>query len=147
MNDLITNLDELLRSLEPERHEGAFVFCSLSDSRALPRLRCVGQFLETEGVTVILSEEDALQEGLEVLFRAAWITLKVHSDLSAVGLTAAVAGALAARQIPCNVVAAAFHDHLFVPIESAEAAIACLKALQVGERQSEGFEELDSRDE
>jgi hypothetical protein len=54
----------------------------------------------------------------------------VHSDLQAVGLTAAVAAALAEAGISCNVVAAAHHDHLFVPVESASQAIAVLQALQ-----------------
>ncbi len=55
---------------------------------------------------------------MPILFRSAWITLTVHSDLQAVGLTAAFAAALAQADIPCNVVAGAYHDHLFVPVES-----------------------------
>ena len=81
-------------------------------------------------MTLILAEEEAVKAGLEIIFRAAWISLKVHSDLSAVGLTAAVSTALAARQIPCNVVAGAFHDHLFVPIEKLEEAMVCLRSVQ-----------------
>ncbi len=54
----------------------------------------------------------------------------MHSDLQAVGLTAAVATALAEAGISCNVVAAAYHDHLFVPVESASQAIAALRTLQ-----------------
>lgn len=65
-----------------------------------------------------------------ILFRAAWITLTVHSDLSAVGLTAAVAGALAQANISCNVIAGAYHDHLFVPFESAAQAMEILRRLQ-----------------
>lgn len=65
-----------------------------------------------------------------MLFRAAWITLTVHSDLQAVGFTAAFAGALGRAGISCNVVAGAFHDHIFVPVEQAQEALAALKALQ-----------------
>jgi hypothetical protein len=54
----------------------------------------------------------------------------VHSDLQAVGLTAAVAAALTQANISCNVVAAAHHDHIFVPIESGNEAVAVLQALQ-----------------
>jgi uncharacterized protein len=43
------------------------------------------------------------------------ITLDVHSALDGVGLTAAVAVALAAEGIPCNMIAAHHHDHVFVP--------------------------------
>lgn len=125
----ISNLEELLRSLNPVLNSGVYVYCSIPDGREIPDLPSVGQFRETEGMTLILTEDVALEAGLEILFRAAWISLKVHSDLSAVGLTAAVSIALAARQIPCNVVAGAFHDHLFVPIENAEEAMLSLKGL------------------
>jgi hypothetical protein len=70
------------------------------------------------------------------LFRAAWITLTVHSDLQAVGLTAAVATALAQSGISCNVVAAAFHDHIFVPVESAKEALSVLQQLQKSSSQN-----------
>jgi uncharacterized protein len=66
---------------------------------------------------------------LPILFRAAWLTLSVHSDLQAVGLTAAVAAALARAGVACNVIAAAHHDHLFVPLEAADAALVALNAL------------------
>jgi len=46
-----------------------------------------------------------------------------------VGLTAAVAGALAEAGIACNVVAGFHHDHLFVPWERREDALAILSDL------------------
>lgn len=58
------------------------------------------------------------------------MTLGVHSDLAAVGLTAAVASALVVAGIACNVIAAAHHDHLFVSLDAADAALAVLNALQ-----------------
>lgn len=58
------------------------------------------------------------------------ITLRVHSSLLAVGLTAAVATALAAEGIGCNVVAGFFHDHLLVPAERGGDALAVLRSLQ-----------------
>jgi hypothetical protein len=60
------------------------------------------------------------------------ITLGVFSDLEGVGLTAAVAGALADREIPCNMVAALRHDHAFVPADRAEEALEVLEALSAG---------------
>ena len=57
------------------------------------------------------------------------ITLSVHSALDGVGLTAAVAGALAEAGIACNMVAAFHHDHAFVPADDAEPALAVLRAL------------------
>lgn len=61
---------------------------------------------EDEGTTAILPQDRGA---------FARITLMVHSALDGVGLTAALAGALAARGIACNVVAGFHHDHLFVP--------------------------------
>ena len=46
-----------------------------------------------------------------------------------VGLTARFAGALAAAGVACNVIAGACHDHLFVPPEQAEQALAILATL------------------
>jgi uncharacterized protein len=60
---------------------------------------------------------------------AAWITLRVHSALDAVGLTAAVATALAAAGLSCNVVAGYHHDHLFLPYDHAETAMRVLHDL------------------
>jgi uncharacterized protein len=60
---------------------------------------------------------------------AAWITLTVHSALEAVGLTAAFSKALADVNISCNVVAGYYHDHIFVPQQDAEKAMAVLESL------------------
>jgi hypothetical protein len=85
---------------------------------------------EPEGVTVVVAEGEALARGWVVAFRSAWITLRVHSDLAAVGLTAAFARALGEAGISCNVVAGVHHDHLFVPVARADDAMAALRALQ-----------------
>ena len=66
----------------------------------------------------------------------AHITLMVHSALEGVGLTAAVASALTASHVPCNVVAGLRHDHLFVPAEAAETALAALEELSANARRS-----------
>jgi len=50
------------------------------------------------------------------------ITLRVHSSLDTVGLTAAVATKLASYGISANVVAAYYHDHVFVQTEKADSA-------------------------
>jgi uncharacterized protein len=96
----------------------------------LSKIMPLATFRELEGLTVVLEESVAIAANFKVLFRAAWITLRVQSDLQAVGLTAAFASALGAAGISCNVIAAAFHDHIFVPIEDAQAAMAVLIKLQ-----------------
>ena len=54
------------------------------------------------------------------------ITLTVHSSLDAVGLTAAVANKLTEKGISANVIAAYYHDHIFVQTEKAALAIEAL---------------------
>ncbi|WP_035055259.1 ACT domain-containing protein [Andreprevotia chitinilytica] len=126
----ISNLTTLLQSMQPVLNDGVYVFSTVPPNTDLRTLDPIGTFREAEGLTVVLAEEQAQQAGLPVLFRAAWITLTVHSDLQAVGLTAAFATALGNANISCNVIAAAFHDHVFVPVELGQAAMAVLWALQ-----------------
>lgn len=126
----ISDLSILLRELRPELNDEIVVFCVLPPSFDAAPAGAIGTFREAEGTTVILEEKLARKHGLSPLFRAAWITLTVSSDLNAVGLTAAVAGALASAGMSCNVVAAVHHDHLFVPAEAGEKALAVLGELQ-----------------
>jgi uncharacterized protein len=130
MSKAAANLAEVLRTVNPVLNHGVYVFASVSPNTALASIEPIATFRENEGLTLIVEEQQAKKARLSVLFRAAWITLTAHSDLQAVGLTAAVATALAEANISCNVVAAAHHDHLFVPIESASQALAVLRALQ-----------------
>jgi len=130
MTEPVSDLAELLRTLRPVLNDGNYVFAVLPHDADSGALEPLATFRENEGVTVVVAEERAQLAGLRVLFRAAWITLTVHSDLQAVGLTAAVAGALTRANVSCNIIAAAHHDHVFVPAESARAAIEALQALQ-----------------
>lgn len=130
MSEPVGDLAELLRTLRPVLNAGTFAFASLPHDADSSALEPLATFRESEGLTVVVEEERARLAGLSVLFRAAWISLTVHSDLHAVGLTAAVAEALTRANISCNVIAAAHHDHLFVPVESAQAAIEVLTKLQ-----------------
>jgi hypothetical protein len=124
------NVATLLGALKPTLNNGVFVFSTLPVGTDLSALSAVATFHEQEGTSVITSEAEARRANLPVLFRSAWITLGVNSDLNAVGLTAAVATALSNAGIPCNIVAAARHDHVFVPIELADQAMERLHALQ-----------------
>lgn len=115
----------MLRALDARQATGVYAFCRLDDGRLAPAA-AVSWFREAEGATVILPLEAANAAGLKSEFEAAWITLGVESPLDAVGLTAIVSGALAEAGIPCNVVAACRHDHLFVPYSQAAQALRVL---------------------
>jgi len=124
-----TSLTTLLRSMNPQLNDGAYVFCSLTDAAQLDGVQPLGSFQEAEGLTVILPRLQAEQLRLPYSYVAAWLTLHVHSALEAVGLTAAVADALAQAGISCNVIAGFYHDHLFVAHADGPRALAVLQQL------------------
>jgi hypothetical protein len=62
--------------------------------------------------------------------------LTVHSSLEAIGFLATISTALAHAGIPCNAVAAYHHDHLFIPVDRAQEALALLKALSSDRTQA-----------
>jgi hypothetical protein len=126
----VADLSVLLKTLAPVLNPGVFVFASVKDGHAIDPAVIVASIREPEGLSVITSETDAAMRGLHVLFKCAWITLTVNSALDAVGLTAAFASALGRSGISCNVLAGAYHDHIFVPVESAQAAMEVLLQLQ-----------------
>ena len=124
-----TNLNTLLRNMTPLLNEGDYVYCTVTDIDAIDIKNVLGIFKEEEAVTVILKKEIADQLDLKYEYIAAWITLTIHSSLEATGLTAAFAVALAKEEISCNVVAAYYHDHIFVAKKDAERAMEALKQL------------------
>ena len=125
-----SNLALLLRSMEPTLDPGVYAFVSIQDPAVLHPVDVFATVREPEGVSAVVREADAVALGLEVMFRAAWITLTVQSEPHAVGLTAAFSTALGDAGISCNVVAGAWHDHIFVPVGRGEEAVAVLRRLQ-----------------
>ncbi|MFJ3448293.1 ACT domain-containing protein [Pseudomonas sichuanensis] len=123
------SISALLRGMSPILNEGDFVFCTVADASALQGTDVLGTFREKEGLTAIIERKHADALGLEYSFVAAWITLTIHSALDAVGLTAAFATALGKAGISCNVIAAFYHDHIFVAKDDAAKAMDVLQAL------------------
>ena len=123
-----TDLSMLLASLAPHLIDGDFVFCTIQGAEYgdFAELSPIASFLEAEGLTLLVDRENADKAGInyESIFKG--ITLSVHSSLEAVGLTAAVSSKLAERGISANVIAAYYHDHIFVQAEKADAAISAL---------------------
>jgi len=115
--------------MQPCLNEGEYVFCTVADLNSIPTDQIISFFKETECFTIILARSVADQWQLDYSFVAAWITLTVHSALDAVGLTAAFSSALSSAGISCNVVAAYYHDHIFVDQRDAERAMEVLWAL------------------
>jgi hypothetical protein len=124
-----TDITSLLKNMTPKLNEGEYVFCTVQSIAELNMEDVIGVFKEAEGWTVILNKTLADKLGYKYSYVAAWITLTIHSSLEAVGLTAAFSSALAKHFISCNVVAAYYHDHIFVAQKDAEKALNVLKEL------------------
>jgi uncharacterized protein len=129
------DLKRLLASLEPVRRAGRFVFAVVDDQASLKDLAPEATVREDEGLAVVLRHEQADRLGIAYDYVAAWITLRVHSALDAVGLTAAISTALADAGLSCNVIAGYHHDHLLVPADGAPEAITVLSDLSRGTRR------------
>jgi len=119
-------LDKLLKQMKPTLNEGDYVFCTRKHIKGYEFNNIVMSFKEHEGITIILTQEEADRLQFEYSFIAKWITLAVNSSLEAVGLTAAFSKALSEEGISCNVVAAYFHDHIFVNKKDAQKAMTVL---------------------
>lgn len=126
------SITALLRGMSPALNEGDYVFCTVESLGSIKGEDVVCTFREAEAYTVIIKREQADALGLTYEYVAAWITLTIHSALEAVGLTAAFATALGNAGVSCNVVAAYYHDHIFVGKNDADKAMNVLLELAKG---------------
>ena len=124
----ITDLNLLLSSLNPSLADSEYVFLTHEEvtEAELAKLEPIATFREAEGLTLIVPRNNAQDAGENFEEVFCMITLQVQSSLTAVGLTAAVTTKLAEKGISANVVAAFYHDHIFVPAERAADAMAAL---------------------
>ena len=123
------DLSTLMSQMDPIRNPGRYVFCTVAASAIPDGLRPLATMIEPEGTSVIVTQEDADARGLAYHYVAAWITLRVHSSLDAVGLTAVVSSQLAKDGISCNMVAGYHHDHIFADVNDADRALESLRNL------------------
>ena len=125
-----TNIEILLRSMQPLLSPEEYVFCSLQlqDVKNLD-LNSVGTFREKEGLTLILTKKEADRHKLTYSAIFSMITLEVYSSLEAVGFIAAIASRLAQDNISVNPVSAYYHDHLFIPVAHSREAMNLLQEL------------------
>jgi hypothetical protein len=122
----ISELVSLLRASAAELNEGVYVYSIVPVSTDLSRVNTVAIFNEIEGVTVIVSESEAERAKLPILFRVAWITLNQPLSPN----IALLSQALKELGLSCNVVAAVYHNHLFVPVDVASEAVARLRSAE-----------------
>jgi hypothetical protein len=128
-----TNLQRLLKYMQPSVDEREFVICSI-DSATLSQLsvKPISFFREAEGITLVLVRKDADKYSLP--YSAVWalITLTIHSDLTAIGFLATVTTYLANAGISVNVISGYYHDHLFVQYAERDRALEVLAEISNG---------------
>ena len=112
--------------MEPILNEGEYVFATVSNIESIPREMTVCEIKEREGITVVVSKDNAIKLGLRYELVTSWITLNIHSSLEAIGLTATFASELSRNKIACNVVAGYYHDHIFVNEKEKHKALSVL---------------------
>ena len=121
-----TDVTRLLTGIDPVLRPGRYVFVSGDlPTGVVP----VATVREDEGLSAVVTGEDAEAHGLAGEFPCAWITLRVASALEAVGFLAVIARALTDAGIGTNAVAGFHHDHLFVPWGRRDDAMAVLREL------------------
>ena len=127
----ISDLPTLLASLTPAASHDVYVFLTWPSATYGDgaELNPIATFLENEGLTLVVPKERADAAGDHYHGEYGMISLGVHSDLQAVGLTAAIANALADHGISANIVAAHYHDHIFVPFPRVGDALKVLEQL------------------
>jgi hypothetical protein len=123
-------LSYLLKNMDPTIMPGSYIFATVTEDT----LKALGStalmvFREDEGITVIVSKKIA--EEFSIPSDSVWglISMRVHSDLEAVGFLAKITSILAEAGITANTVSAFYHDHLFVPENRVEETLALLKNL------------------
>ena len=125
-----THLPRILATLDVDVRPGLYVLLTRRAADAAADAAAAARITEAEGITYVVPEAFARAQGEPPGFVAAWLTLRLHTALNAVGVTASVAGVLAERGIACNVLAGHFHDHLLVPAARCDDAMAAIRSLR-----------------
>ncbi len=124
------DLRTILNTMTVSRRAGTFVYVSLPAGAPWSGVEPAAAVVaEDEGTTVVVERAVAERLGLVWTFEAAWLTIEIATALDGVGLTAALAGALADIGVACNVLAGFHHDHLLVPVARVDDALRALRTL------------------
>lgn len=126
----ITNLSEVLKSLIISCDDCEYGFATKQDANFLFEKPMFAVIQEEEGLTLVAQTQYLKEKGLSYEGVYAKLTIEVHTSLELVGLTAVLASKLAENNISANVIAAYYHDHIFIPFNLRKQAIDALNTLK-----------------
>jgi len=109
--------------LLPKIADGKFEFTTTTSAN-IPK-NAVAMIKEVEGTTLI-TPTDKTGSGVFAL-----ISLMNKTQLTQIGVTAKFSKTLADAEIPCNVFAGFYHDHILVPYHLREKAIEIISKIEI----------------
>ena len=122
-----TNIQFLMEHINPHLSDEVYAIVSVQeDASSIPSF---AKIREKEGITLILTCQEAHKRDIPYEQEWALITLDVFSSLQAVGFTAIISKALSDNGISVNMIAGFYHDHLLVPYSRKQEAYMILKNL------------------
>jgi hypothetical protein len=126
----ITDLQETLNSIKVVCDEIEYGFTSIVDETQIDRDKVLATFHENGQLAIIAPKQYLDSLNIENEGPYAKLTIDVHTSLELVGLTAVMATKLADHGISANVVAAFYHDHVFVQYDLRKQAQELLEGLK-----------------
>lgn len=129
----LRDLETILAVLDPRLNAGRFAVVSVTErpEGAHPFMT----IMEPEGLTMLITVEEAEQLGLDFEMPLSWITLGAVRAIGALGLVPAVTTALAQANIACVAGVGRWHTHLFVPEVDSERALKVLQRLSMAHQE------------
>ena len=117
----------VIKDLKPQLDSRVWVFCAVDPSFEYRELQPIAVFNESEGTTLVVERSVAVRHKLGHTFPSKRITFGAVTELDSVGVLASVTEILAKHDIATNAFCAFYHDHVFVPEDRAEEALAILQ--------------------
>ena len=124
-------LKDILGNLKPRILEGSFVFTTSNDElvHLMKTFKPIATFREEEGITLVISKDEADKFNIKYDSSFRCISLGVHSSLNSYGLISSISSELTKKKISSNVFSGFYHDHIFVQADLADTAIQVINSL------------------
>ena len=123
------NLEEVLKSIKVSCDDVEYGFATVKDNNFSLK-EILGIFQEDEGLTLIATKQYFEKNNILYDGPFAKLTIENHTSLDLVGLTATLSTELAKNEISANVIAAYFHDHIFIQYNLRQRAIEIINSLK-----------------